>query len=82
MLLLMSSTTYLWDLYGIAIAFVVHSLDPSLFARLIPLGLLEAGRISIALTIHSLDRRGSLSQSLFAPLIAPYKCTLSNKFLV
>ena len=35
MLLLLSSTTYLWDLYGIAIAFVVHSLDPSLFAQLI-----------------------------------------------
>ena len=57
----------LWDL-----------LSPSLVAQLIPLGLLEAGRISIALIIHSLDRRGSLSQSLFAPLIAPYKCTFQT----
>ena len=49
---------------------------------------------SIALAIHSLDRslalqrlvrRGSLSQSLFIPLIAPYKCLLEkwpgNRFL-
>ena len=32
-----------WNLYGISIAFVVHSLDHSLSTRLIPLGHLEAG---------------------------------------
>ncbi len=35
---LVLSATYLWDLYGISIALVVHSLDHSLFARLIPAG--------------------------------------------
>ena len=37
-------------------------IDPSL-------ALSKAGRISIAVIIHSFDRRGSLSQSLFIPLI-------------
>ena len=53
-------------------------LSQSLFAPLIPLGLLEAGRISIALIIHSLDRRGFLSPALSAWLIAPYKCTFQT----
>ena len=43
------------SLDGISIAVAIRSLDPTL-------GLLKAGRISIALIIHSLDRRGSLSQ--------------------
>ena len=73
------AATYLWDCYR---SRYQGSLSHSLFAHLISLdptlGLLEAGRISIALIIHSLDRRGSLSQSLFIPLIAPYKCTFQT----
>ena len=56
----------------------VGFLSPSLSAQLIPLGLLEAGRISIVLIIHSLDRRGTLSPSLFTQLIAPYNCTFQT----
>ena len=51
-------------------------LSHSLFIRLIPAGLSKAGKISIALIIHSLDRSahptgsgaGFLSQSLSIPL--------------
>ena len=39
---------------GISIALVIHSLDRSLFSRLIAIRSLEG--ISIALAIHSLDR--------------------------
>ena len=35
---LLLSTTYLWDLYGISIAFPIRSLDHSLSTRLIPAG--------------------------------------------
>ena len=35
---LLLPTKYLWDLYGISIAFLIRSLDHSLFARLIPSG--------------------------------------------
>ena len=35
---LMLAATYLWDLYGISIAFAIHSLDHSLSTRLIPAG--------------------------------------------
>ena len=64
----------------ISIAVAIRFLDPTL-------GLLEAGRISIALIIHSLDRgahptnalfkqalkisMGTLSRSLATPLITP-----------
>ena len=42
-MLLLSSTTYLWELYGSSIAVAIRSLEHSLSTRLIPLGLLEAG---------------------------------------
>ena len=42
-----------WDFYGIAIAFAIHSLDPSLFSQLIVVHSLAA--ISIALPIRSFD---------------------------
>ena len=35
---LMLAATYLWDLYGSSIAFVIHSLVHSLSTRLIPAG--------------------------------------------
>ena len=35
---LMLAATYLWDLYGSSIAFVIHSLVHSLSTRLIPSG--------------------------------------------
>ena len=35
---LMLSATYLWDLYGSSIAFVIHLLDHALSTRLIPAG--------------------------------------------
>ena len=61
---LLSPATYLRDLYGISIAFVIHSLDRSLSTRLIPAGarghtgvlaFLHAFKISIAFPIRSLD---------------------------
>ena len=61
--------------WGVRISMMIfyqELLSRSLSSRLIALALSKAGRISIALAIHSLDRRGSLSQSLFIPLIAPY----------
>ena len=57
----------------VSIAVAIRFLDSTL-------GLLEAGGIPIAFPIRSLDRRGSLSQSLFIPLIAPYKLYFSNRF--
>ena len=55
---LVLSATYLWDLYGISIALVIHSLDHSLFARLRDL----LSGFTIAFTIRSVD--GSLSTRL------------------
>ena len=38
---LVLSATYLWDFYGISIALVIHSLDHSLFVRLISAGVVR-----------------------------------------
>ena len=38
---LLLSPTYLWDLYGISIAFPIRSLDHSLSTRLIPAGAIK-----------------------------------------
>ena len=51
-----------WDFYGIAIAFAIHSLDPSLFSQLIVVHSLAG--ISMGVLSHSPSVRLIVSHSL------------------
>ena len=75
------------DFYGISIAFVIHSLDHSLFIRLIAVrtlqGMVGGGALPPSLSARLLDLYGisiaflvqSVDHSLFSRLIPPYICT-------